>query len=208
MNSMDLVERGVATGSRKCQHRNKCRRHLLSSATRRLLRLDRREPNRRNASRRLGERPTGGSPPRRGFGVDQHDDRGRPHGPVRASETMAGRYWSSSGGQAVRRRARCTPKAAKPFHRPSLHDHRSLGRSRIRVSLTEGSVVTTLKNTVDHVVTEYGIAQLRGASLNERAHRLIAIAHPDHRDKLRFSARKAGRIALIATYESADRISR
>jgi acyl-CoA hydrolase len=43
-----------------------------------------------------------------------------------------------------------------------------------------------------HVVTEYGVAALRGASLNERALRLIAIAHPDHRDKLRFSARKAG----------------
>jgi acyl-CoA hydrolase len=63
---------------------------------------------------------------------------------------------------------------------------------RIRSVLTPGSVVTTLKNTVDHVVTEYGVAALRGASLNERALRLIAIAHPDHRDKLRFSARKAG----------------
>jgi acyl-CoA hydrolase len=52
--------------------------------------------------------------------------------------------------------------------------------------------VTTLKNTVDHVVTEYGVASLRGASINERAQRLIAIAHPDHRDELRFDARKTG----------------
>ena len=52
--------------------------------------------------------------------------------------------------------------------------------------------MTTLKNTVDHVVTEYGIAALRGASLNERARRLIEIAHPQHRDQLRYDARKAG----------------
>ena len=66
------------------------------------------------------------------------------------------------------------------------------GDGRIRATLTPGSVVTTLKNTVDHVVTEYGVAELRGASLCERAKRLIAIAHPDHRDELRFDARRAG----------------
>jgi acyl-CoA hydrolase len=59
-------------------------------------------------------------------------------------------------------------------------------------SLTPGSVVTTLKNTVDHIVTEYGVAVLRGASIGERARRLIVISHPDHRDELRFNARKAG----------------
>jgi acyl-CoA hydrolase len=73
-----------------------------------------------------------------------------------------------------------------------LHSTTSGGRSRIRATLTPGSVVTTLKNTVDHVVTEYGVAALRGASLDQRARRLIAIAHPDHRDELQFDARKAG----------------
>jgi acyl-CoA hydrolase len=68
----------------------------------------------------------------------------------------------------------------------------SNGRSRIRVRLTEGSVVTTLKNTVDHVVTEWGIAELRGRPLAERARALIAIAHPDHRDALEAEAREAG----------------
>jgi acyl-CoA hydrolase len=55
-----------------------------------------------------------------------------------------------------------------------------------------GSAVTSINNTVDHVVTEHGVAQLRGRSIAERARRLIAIAHPDHRDRLRFDARKAG----------------
>jgi acyl-CoA hydrolase len=73
-----------------------------------------------------------------------------------------------------------------------LHSTTSGGRGRIRATLTPGSVVTTLKNTVDHVVTEYGVAALRGASLDQRARRLIAIAHPDHRDELQFDARKAG----------------
>jgi acyl-CoA hydrolase len=67
-----------------------------------------------------------------------------------------------------------------------------LRRSRLCVRLTEGSVVTTLKNTVDHVVTEYGIVRLRGRTLSERAAALIAIAHPDHRDELERDARAAG----------------
>jgi len=64
--------------------------------------------------------------------------------------------------------------------------------SRIRVGLTPGSVVTTLKNTVDNVVTEWGVAELRGRSLRERARRLIAIAHPAFRDELAEGAREVG----------------
>ena len=52
--------------------------------------------------------------------------------------------------------------------------------------------MTTLKNTVDHVVTEYGVAKLRGRSIAERARALIAIAHPDHRDALEAEAHRAG----------------
>jgi acyl-CoA hydrolase len=75
-----------------------------------------------------------------------------------------------------------------------LHSTTSRGESRIKLHLTEGSVVTTLKNTVDHVVTEWGIAKLRGRSLGDRARALIAIAHPDHRDALERDARAAGLI--------------
>ena len=50
------------------------------------------------------------------------------------------------------------------------------GRSRIRTRLTEGSVVTTLKNTVDKVVTEFGVAELRGHTIRDRARALIAVA--------------------------------
>lgn len=107
-----------------------------------------------------------------------------------ASETIAGRYWSSSGGQTDFSRGAMYSPGGMAFL--VLHSTTSHGLGRIRTTLTPGSVVTTLKNTVDHVVTEYGVAALRGASLDERARRLIAIAHPDHRDELRFNARKAG----------------
>jgi len=107
-----------------------------------------------------------------------------------ASETIAGRYWSSSGGQADFARGSMYSPGGQAFI--VLHSTTGSGRSRIRLRLTEGSVVTTLKNTVDHVVTEWGIAKLRGRSLADRARALIAIAHPDHREALEREARDAG----------------
>ena len=50
--------------------------------------------------------------------------------------------------------------------------------SKIRPTLTPGSVVTTSKNTVDKIVTEYGVAEMRGRTLRQRAQALIGIAHP------------------------------
>jgi acyl-CoA hydrolase len=52
--------------------------------------------------------------------------------------------------------------------------------------------VTTSKNTVDHVVTEYGVADMRGRSLSQRACALIGIAHPRFRDELSAKARELG----------------
>jgi acyl-CoA hydrolase len=52
--------------------------------------------------------------------------------------------------------------------------------------------VTTSKNTVDKVVTEFGVAELRGRTMAARARALIGIAHPDHRDRLTDSARAMG----------------
>jgi acyl-CoA hydrolase len=107
-----------------------------------------------------------------------------------ASETIAGRYWSSSGGQADFARGAMYSEGGKAFI--VLHSTTSRGDSRIRLHLTQGSVVTTLKNTVDHVVTEWGIAKLRGRSLAARARALIEIAHPDHREALERDARATG----------------
>lgn len=57
--------------------------------------------------------------------------------------------------------------------------------SRICRELDAGAAVTTSRNDVHYVVTEYGIADLRGKTLQQRAEALIAIAHPDFRDRLR-----------------------
>ena len=62
--------------------------------------------------------------------------------------------------------------------------------SRIVPQLAAGDVVTTQKNTVDKVVTEYGVAELRGRSIRERTRALINIAHPRFRDDLEHSARQ------------------
>lgn len=56
--------------------------------------------------------------------------------------------------------------------------------SKIVPLLDEGAAVTTSRNDVDYVVTEYGIASLRGRTLRERAKALIQIAHPDFREGL------------------------
>jgi acyl-CoA hydrolase len=107
-----------------------------------------------------------------------------------ASETICGTYYSSSGGQADFGRGAICSDGGQGFI--VLKSVTSNGRGRIRTQLTPGSAVTTSKNTVDHIVTEYGVAELRGASIAERAHRLIAIAHPDYREQLRFDAHEAG----------------
>ena len=64
--------------------------------------------------------------------------------------------------------------------------------SRIVPKLASGAGVVTTRAHVRTVVTEWGIAELFGRSLRERAAALIGIAHPDHRDRLRRDARKLG----------------
>jgi len=60
--------------------------------------------------------------------------------------------------------------------------------SRIVPVLSPGTHVSTSKNDVNYVVTEYGVAQLRGKSAKERALALIGIAHPAFREELREAA--------------------
>jgi acyl-CoA hydrolase len=109
-----------------------------------------------------------------------------------ASETIGGRYYSSSGGQADFARGAMYSEGGQGI--VVLHSTTDGDISKISPTLSPGDVVTTIKNTVDKVVTEWGVAELRGRSIRERANALIAIAHPDHRDQLRHHARKLGYI--------------
>jgi acyl-CoA hydrolase len=70
-----------------------------------------------------------------------------------------------------------------------LHSTTSSGASRIVPQLAPGDAVSTHKNTVDMVVTEFGVAELRGRSIRERTRNLIAVAHPAHRDELTHTAK-------------------
>jgi acyl-CoA hydrolase len=108
-----------------------------------------------------------------------------------ASEMVAGAYYSSSGGQADFARGAMYSKGGQAF--VVLHSTvKDDVVSKIVAQLSAGDVVTTLKNTVDKVVTEWGVAELRGRSIRERAGALIAIAHPDHRNHLTFEANRLG----------------
>lgn len=68
--------------------------------------------------------------------------------------------------------------------------------SKIVPLLDEGATVTTSRNDVDYIVTEFGVAPLKGKSLKERAKALIQIAHPDFREGLALEYEKRFKIKL------------
>ncbi len=107
-----------------------------------------------------------------------------------ASETIGGTYYSSSGGQNDFARGAAYSPGGQGF--VVLHSTTSSGRSRIVARHAAGDAVTTPKNTVDKVVTEHGVAELRGRSIRERSASLIAIAAPEHRDELAAAAESMG----------------
>ena len=108
-----------------------------------------------------------------------------------ASESLGTDYWSSSGGQPDFARGAVMAEHGQSFI--CLHSATSDGtKSRIVSRLHPGAAVTTFKNIVDKVVTEYGVAELRGSTIRERTRKLIAIAHPAFRDELEREAREIG----------------
>jgi acyl-CoA hydrolase len=99
------------------------------------------------------------------------------------SEVAAGRYLGAIGGQPdFVRGAVASPGGRAIIALPSTTPDGK--HSRIVASL-EGRPVTTPRADVDLVITEYGVADLRGRSFSERIERLRAIAHPDFRDRLK-----------------------
>lgn len=103
------------------------------------------------------------------------------------SESLGAAPFSGTGGQSDFVRAANRSQGGQSFI--VLPSTAKDGRiSRIVPALTSGTLVSTSKNDVNYVVTEYGVAQLRGKSMRERARALIAIAHPDFRSALRKQA--------------------
>jgi acyl-CoA hydrolase len=109
-----------------------------------------------------------------------------------ASESDGHRHLTGTGGQLQFARGAYASRGGKTFIcLASTYDKRGERRSRIVTSLTPGNIVTTPRTDVMYVVTEYGIANLKGKSVAERAKALIGLAHPDFREQLEREAREA-----------------
>ena len=107
------------------------------------------------------------------------------------SESMGTRQWSGTGGQ--------TDFAVGAIHSKngrSIITLKSTAKggtiSTIQPILSPGAVVTMSRNNIDYIITEYGIAHMKGRTIRERIDNLIAIAHPDFRTQLRKDAEKYG----------------
>ncbi|MCL2363354.1 MAG: 4-hydroxybutyrate--acetyl-CoA CoA transferase [Defluviitaleaceae bacterium] len=106
------------------------------------------------------------------------------------SESIGARQYSGSGGQADTaigaQRARGGRSFIALYSTAMIKNEKGERErvSKIVPMLKQGATVTLSRNDVDFVVTEYGVAALRGTSLAERVQRLIAIAHPDYRKQL------------------------
>lgn len=99
------------------------------------------------------------------------------------SESMGLTQFSGVGGQVDYVRGAAISKGGKSIMAiPSTARKGTV--SRIVANFAPGSAITTSRNDVDYIVTEYGTARLAGLSLRDRAKALIAIAHPNFRDEL------------------------
>lgn len=100
------------------------------------------------------------------------------------ADSVGNKMFSGVGGQQDFLRGAEQSKNGKPIIAlPSTAKNDTI--SRIVAGLKPGTPVTTTRNEVHYVVTEYGIADLFGKSISERSEALIAIAHPKFRDQLR-----------------------
>src|SRR5918993_2057995 len=185
---VDLIERGVITGTRKRTHRNKA---IAANAlgSRRLYEFVKENPG-------VEFWPVDHTNDERNMASEESfvainatlevDFLGQC-----ASESLGSEYWSSSGGQPDFARGALFSEHGLSFivlHSTTADE----SVSRIVAQLHPGAAVTTFKNTVDCVVTEYGVAELRGSSIRERTRKLIGIAHPKSRDELERKARQMG----------------
>jgi acyl-CoA hydrolase len=104
------------------------------------------------------------------------------------SESLGHAPYSGTGGQSDFVRAANRSRGGKAIIvLPSTAKDDTI--SRIVPSLSAGTHVTTSKNDIDYVVTEYGVAQLRGKSIKQRTQALIHIAHPNFRAELTAQAK-------------------
>ena len=98
------------------------------------------------------------------------------------ADSIGKHMYSGVGGQMDFIRGASISEGGKPIIAiPSISKK---GISKIVPTLKEGAGVVTTRAHLHYVVTEYGVVNLHGKTLRERAELLIGIAHPEHRDNL------------------------
>ena len=119
-----------------------------------------------------------------------------------ASESDGHRHLSGTGGQLQFVRGAYASKGGKSFMcLASTYEKNGERRSRVVLDLTCGNIVTTPRSDVMYLVTEYGMVNLKGKSVAERAKAIICLAHPDFREELE---RQAHEYRLIPRHVSFD----
>lgn len=110
------------------------------------------------------------------------------------SESIGTRQYTGIGGQLDFVRGAQLSKGGQSFITmfSTYTDKEGVERSKIDLTLPLGAAVSTPRTDVQYIVTEYGVADLQGQTIENRAKRLIAIAHPDFRDELLYKAKKVG----------------
>ena len=110
-----------------------------------------------------------------------------------ASESDGHRHISGTGGQLQFVRGGYASEGGKSFIcMSSTYERGGVRKSRVVLGPTLGNIVTAPRSDVMYVVTEFGILNLKGKSVPERAAAMISIAHPDFRDELGRGARENG----------------
>lgn len=109
-----------------------------------------------------------------------------------ASESIGPRQYSGTGGQVNFVLGASISKGGKSILalNSTFKDREGQLKSRIVPLLSQGSIVSTSRNDVEYVVTEFGAVNLRWQSVAERVKRLISIAHPAFREELEYNARQ------------------
>lgn len=117
------------------------------------------------------------------------------------SESIGPVQFSGTGGQADTAIGAQKAKNGRSFialYSTAMVKNKETGEkeeiSKIVPMLKQGAIVTLSRNDVDYVVTEYGVASLRGTNIRERVERLIQISHPKFKEELRMQAHEIGLI--------------
>ena len=129
-----------------------------------------------------------------------------------ASDTIGGKFFSGIGGQVDFIRGAAQSRGGKPII--ALRSTARRGQvSRIQPAFEEGAGVVTSRGDVHYVVSEYGVADLWGKSIRERALALVEVAHPDHRGELLAAAKARKYVfadqrppAISCAYDAARRV--